>query len=93
MDVLRFSFGGVLILFGVAVVVTNYVRQVSNIRNRKKVGHWSSPAPIIGPLCIIVGYTALPIEFSSWIFLAVILDPDTVRTVIGLPALIRALRE
>ncbi len=93
MEVLRDLFGGVLLLFGIFIVVSNYVRQISNFRNRKKDGHWSSPAPILGPLFIIIGYSALPIEFSWWIFLAVILDPDTVITVIGLPHLIKALRE
>ncbi len=89
---LRFVFAGVLLLFGLFIVVTNYVRQVANFRDRKKEGQWSSPAPIIGPLFIIVGYSALPFEFSNWIFLAVVLDPDTVITVIGLPYLIKGLR-
>ena len=93
MEVLRYLFGGVLLLFGIFIVVSNYVRQISNFRNRKKDGHWSSPAPILGPLFIIIGYSALPIDFSRWIFLAVILDPDTVITIIGLPHLIKALRE
>ena len=93
MEVLRYLIGGALLLFGVFVVITNYVRQISNFRNRKKDGHWSSPAPVLGPLLIIVGYAALPIEFSNWVFLAVILDPDTVITVIGLPSFIKASRQ
>ena len=93
MEVLRFIFGGVLLLFGIFIVITNYVRQISNFRNRNKGGHWSSPAPFVGPVFIIVGYAALPIEFSNWIFLAFILDPDTVVTVIGLPFLIKAFRD
>ena len=93
MEVLRYLFGGALLLFGIFVVVSNYVRQISNIRTRRKGGKWSSPAPIVGPLFIIVGYAVLPVGFSNWIFLAVVLDPDTVITVIGLPSLIRALRE
>jgi len=93
MDVLRYLLGGALLLFGIFVVITNYVRQISNIRNRKKDGHWSSPAPFVGPLFVIVGYAALPIEFSNWILLVVVLDPDTVITVFGLPSFIKALRE
>ena len=90
---LRYLFAGALILFGLFIVIANYVRLITNYRNRKKDGHWSSPAPIIGPLFVIIGYSVLPLEFSNWIFLAVILDPDTVITVIGLPHLVKALRE
>ena len=90
---LRYLFAGALLLFGLFIVVTNYVRLIANYRNRKEGGRWSSPAPIVGPLIIIVGYSLLPFEFSNWIFLAIILDPDTVITVIGLPHLIKALRE
>ena len=93
METVRYLFGGCLVSFGVFVVITNYVRQVSNVRSRKNDGHWSSPAPFIGPLFILVGYAALPIEFSNWIFLVIVLDPDTVITIIGIPALISALRE
>ena len=93
MEMLRYLFAGALLLFGLFIVVTNYVRLTANYRNRKKDGHWSSPAPIVGPLFIIVGYSLLPFEFTNWIFLAFILDPDTVITVIGLPHLIKALRE
>lgn len=93
MEMLRYLFAGALLLFGLFIVVTNYVRLIANYRNRKKDGHWSSPAPIVGPLFIIVGYSMLPFEFSEWIFLAIILDPDTVITVIGLPHLIKGLRK
>jgi hypothetical protein len=89
-EMLRLVFASALLLFGLFIVITNYVRQIANFRNRK--GHWSSPAPIVGPLFIIVGYSALPFEFSNWIFLAVVLDPDTVITVISLPYLIKAFR-
>jgi uncharacterized membrane protein HdeD (DUF308 family) len=93
MDELRYLFGGALLLFGTFIVITNCVRQISNLRNRKKGGRWSSPAPIVGPLFIIVGYAALPVEYSNWILLAVILDPDTVIVALGLPSFIKALRE
>lgn len=93
MEVLRYLFGGALLLFGAFVVVTNYVRQISNIRKSKISGRWSSPAPIVGPLFFIVGYAALPVEFSKWVFLVIVIDPDTVITVLALPALVKALRE
>ena len=93
MEVLRYFFGGALLLFGVFVVVTNYVRQISNIRKSKISGRWSSPAPIVGPLLFILGYAALPVEFSKWVFLVIVIDPDTVITVLALPSLVKALRE
>lgn len=93
MDILRYVFGGLFFIFGAFIVLVNYARQISNFHNRKKDGHWSSPVPIMGPLLIVIGYSALPIEFSKWVFLAFVLDPDTVIAVISLPFLIRALRE
>ena len=93
MEALRFVLGGALLLFGVFIVATNYVRQLANFRAGKRGGNGSSPAPFIGPLFIVVGYAALPVGFSGWIFLAFLVDPDTLITVLGLPALIRALRE
>lgn len=93
MDTLRYVLGGLLLIFGAVIVSVNYARQISNFRNRKKDGHWSSPFPIIGPLLIVVGYSALPIGFSKWVFLAFVLDPDTVAAVLSLPFLVRALQD
>jgi len=94
LELLRYVFGVALLLFGSFIILTNYARQISNYRNSKKEnGRWSSPAPLIGPLFVIVGYSILPLEFSSWIFLVIVLDPDTVITILGLPHLIKALRE
>ena len=56
----------------------SYVRQVTNFRNRKKAnGQWSSPAPFVGPIFVVVGYSALPFEYTPWLFLIFLLDPDT----------------
>jgi hypothetical protein len=86
--------GSVFCLFGLFIVFSNYVRQVSNYRNSKKEnGKWSSPAPFFGPLFIIVGYSLLPFEFTWWILLAIVLDPDTLIMIIGLPHLVRAFRK
>lgn len=93
MDALQFVLGGTLLAFGAYIIITNYVRQMANFRNRKTAGRVSSPAPVIGPLFVIVGYAALPIGFSGWIFLVVVVDPDTVITAINVPALLRALKE
>jgi hypothetical protein len=84
--------GALLGLFGLYIVGCNYARQVINFRNRNDPdAHWSSPAPLVGPLFIIVGYTLLPFPFTKWIFLAFLLDPDTLITIVGLPYLIRGL--
>ena len=94
MELMKYIFGGALLLFGLFIVVTNYARQISNYRNSKKEnGRQSSPAPLVGPLFIIIGYLILPFEFSGWIFLVIALDPDTVITILGIPHLIKALRE
>ncbi len=94
MELLKHVFGGALLLFGVFIVISNYVRQITNHRNsKKKNGKWSSPAPFVGPIFVVVGYAALPFGFSPWIFLIFVLDPDTLITVIGLPYFIKAFRE
>ncbi len=94
MESLSHIFGGALLLFGSFIFVANYVRQIANFRNRnKKNGHWSSPAPFVGPLFVIVGYSTLPFEFSIWLFLVIVLDPDTVITILSLPYLIKGFRE
>ena len=94
MESLKFLFGSALLLFGIFIIFTSYVRHITNHRNRnKKDAPYSSPAPIVGPLFVIVGYTALPFEFSNWIFLVILLDPDTLITLVGLPYLIKAFRE
>jgi uncharacterized membrane protein HdeD (DUF308 family) len=93
-ELLKHFFGGALLLFGLFIVLASYVRQITNFRNRKKEnGKWSSPAPFVGPVFVVVGYAALPFEFSSWIFLIIVLDPDTLITIVGLPYLIKAFRE
>jgi len=94
MDIFRFVLGGVFLLAGALIVLASYVRQISNCLNRyKKDWRYSSPAPFIGPMLIILGYFALPIEFSIWIFLILLLDPDTVIAILSIPHLIKAIRE
>jgi hypothetical protein len=94
MELAKYILGGALLLFGLFIVVTNYARQISNFRSGKKEnGRWSSPAPLVGPLFTIIGYLILPFEFSGWILLVIVLDPDTVITILGIPYLIKALRE
>ncbi len=94
MELLKHVFGGALLLFGSFIVFASYVRQITNYRNsKKKNGKWSSPAPFVGPIFFVVGYATLPFDFTPWIFLIFVLDPDTLITIIGLPYLIKAFRE
>ena len=81
-----------LLLFGLFIIVSNYIRQITNFKNRnRESAKWSSPAPLVGPIFVIVGYSGLPFEFSNFIFLAIILDPDTLLTILSLPYLIKGL--
>ena len=94
MEILRYLLGGSSVLLGALIVFASYVRQITNFRTRhSEHGHWSSPAPFIGPVLVVVGYLSLPIEFSYWIFLVIVLDPDTVVTILQVPYLFRSPRE
>lgn len=94
MEILKHLFGAALLLAGTLIVFASYVRQWRNFRNRKdKNFQWSSPAPFVGPLFIIVGYSTLPLEFSDWIFWVFVLDPDTLITILSIPYLIKGFRE
>lgn len=85
---------GALMVAGALIIFAGYVRQITNFRNRhKKNGSWSSPAPFIGPILVIVGYSGLPVEFSKWIFLVIVLDLDTMITLLNLRYLFKGLRE
>jgi hypothetical protein len=86
--------GTVFLLIGSLIMFASYVRQISNYRNRYRQGRrWSSPAPFIGPVLVILGNFALPIEFSKWILLVIVFDPDTVVTILSIPYLFKALRK
>lgn len=94
MEILKTLSGAAFLLFGTFIVFMSYVRQISNFRNRHNDNaRWSSPAPFIGPLFVIVGYFLLATEFSYWILLTLVLDPDTVITILGIPYLIKGLQE
>jgi len=81
--------GGALAVYGLLIIAINYIRQISNFTNKNKEDYqWSSPKPIIGPLCLILGYFILPVEFSKWIFWVLLLDPDTLMIIISIPYLL-----
>ena len=80
------------ILFGLFIILSNYLRQITNFKNRNIEGaKWSSPAPFVGPIFVIIGYSGLPFEFSSFIFFVIILDPDTLLTIFSIPYFIKGL--
>lgn len=90
---LDYAIGAALISVGSYLIVMNYIRQFHNYRYRKTgTGQWSSAVPFFGPLFVIVGYSSLPVEFSNWIFLVMVLDPDTVLIVLSLPHVFRGFR-
>ena len=93
LELFRYVAGGLLALVGIYIVLLNYIRQISNFRNRHKTdARHSSPAPFVGPLFIIVGYFLAPVSFSKWIFLVFMFDPDTLLVVFTLPFLIKGMR-
>lgn len=81
MELLRYVLGSTCLTAGSLIIFASYMRQIANYRSRNKEDRqWSSPVPFIGPVLVILGYFLLPIEFSNWIFLVIVLDPDTVIT-------------
>lgn len=94
MGVLDYILGGSLLFIGGLIIVSNFIRQITNFRNRNREdAPWSSPAPFIGPVFVIAGYALLPVPFSAWVFLALLADPDTVITVLSLPWFFIGLRK
>ena len=88
MELLENILGAVLILLGILIISGNYHRQIMNFINRhKKDRGWSSPAPFVGPLFIIMGYSMLPFDFWAGLLWIIVLDPDTVLTIGSLPYL------
>ncbi len=85
MDFLQTILGLGLLLFGLFIIVCSYIRQVQNHKNRNNPeASYSSPAPFIGPILVIVGLTLVSVELSPWMLLLFLLDPDTVLIVVGL---------
>jgi hypothetical protein len=94
MDFLKAIFGGGLLLFGLFVIFCSYSRQIQNFRNRGRANTpWSSPAPFIGPIFVLVGLTMMSVDLPAWSLLLFVADPDTVIVVVSLPALLVKLRQ
>jgi hypothetical protein len=86
MDMLENILGVVLVLIGIVIVGGNYYRQIMNFINRHtKDRGWSSPIPFVGPLFIIMGYSMMPFDFWIGLFWVIVLDPDTMLTLLSLP--------
>ena len=93
MDFLTAILGGGLLLFGLFVIFCSYSRQIQNFRNRGRANApWSSPAPFIGPIFVLVGLTMMSVSLPAWSLLLFVLDPDTVIVIVSLPALVVKLR-
>lgn len=85
MDFLLTILGLGLLAFGSFIIVCSYIRQVQNHKNRDNPkASYSSPAPFIGPIFVIIGLALLSVELSLWMLLLFLLDPDTVMIVFGL---------
>jgi len=94
MELLIYFLGSVSLLLGLFIIFSNYVRQITNYRNRNNVNaKYSSMAPLVGSLFTLVGYSILPFEFSYLIFLVFVLDPDTLLAILSIPYLIKGLLE
>ena len=94
MELLENLLAGALVLAGLLIVAGNYFRQIKNFMNRKKkdVG-WNSPLPFMGPLFVIMGCSMLPFEFKTWILWIIVLDPDTLLTIVSIPYFFKGLRK
>lgn len=80
------TIGVILLIFGIYFIGLNYVRQITNYRNRKQgIDKHSSPAPFIGPLAFFFGWLFFFNSMNRGVFLVFLLDPDTVMVAIGLP--------
>jgi len=89
MAIFQYIIGFILITFGILLLIINYGRLIHNLLPKYKKQGWVSPTPLIVPFLIIVGYLILPIKFNNLIFLIIIIDPDTLLTIISLPWLIK----
>ena len=94
MELLRYILDGLVAVLGLSAIVWNYVRQISNFQHKRQgKDGWDSPAPLAGPALVILGGWLLPLNFSWRMFIAFLVDPDTVIVLISLPWLFWALAE
>ena len=59
---------------------------------RKGIDRWGSPVPLLGPSAAIAGSLILPLNLGWWVLFAFLADPDSVITLISLPALARQIK-
>jgi len=75
------------------LIVINVFRQLSNYRNhRNGLNKWSSPVPLVGPICLIIGYLIAPLGFNPLIFLIFFIDADTIIFLYSIPNLLKQLK-
>lgn len=87
---LLWTFGIVFCLFGLYVAVCNWGCLLLNRRNaRAGIDRRYSQGPVVGPISLLLGLQALPIEHPRWIWLLLLVDPSTVIVAAGIPFLFR----
>ena len=78
--------GSIFILLGLLIGSFSWIRLYINWSNyRKGIKEWSSPIPFIGSMFFFSGYGILPIEHSTWVFLFLLFDFDTIYTILAFP--------
>ena len=85
MEIIRWIFGSILLLFGGYVSSFGIIRAVINFKNKKRgINRHISGMPIIGPLLFIGGWYITPLPWSWFVLLILILDVDTLLLPVGL---------
>ena len=86
MEVLKYIFGVLLMLFGVYIIGANYACIIINKRNIKKgIDKHHSFSPLFGPILILIGLSFLKFNIGVWGIIVFIVDPGTWLILLGLP--------
>ena len=72
-EIIRYIAGGLIALFGAYVIISPILMLITNT-NRK--GGFSL-IPLIGPAAFIGGVAVTPLPFSHWLWLAFLVDMNT----------------
>ena len=89
-EIIRWIIGIILMGFGIFVSLFGPYRTYINKKNQKNnVDKHMSMAPILGTGSFVLGYLTLPIVFSYYAFLILLLDWDTVLLIIYIPFIVK----
>ncbi len=90
----RWIVGSLLCLFAAYVACCNFAALILSSRNRSRgVQRHYSQGPIVGPVAGYLGLFALPVAKPLGLWLLPLIDPSTWIMLMGLPGLVRVLRE